>query len=36
MSLFGLDAEVGIMQCVATGADHCLMEARVGPAGVAE
>lgn len=36
MSLFGLDADVGIAQCVATGADHCLMEARVGPAGVAE
>jgi len=36
MSLFGLDAEVGIVQCVAIGADHCLMEARVGPAGVAE
>ena len=36
MSLFGLDAEVGIAQCVAVGADHCLMEARVGPAGVAE
>ena len=36
MSLFGLDAEVGITQCVATGADRCLMEARVSPAGVAE
>ena len=36
MSLFGLDAEIRIAQCVATAADHCLMEARVGPAGVAE
>jgi hypothetical protein len=36
MSLFGLDAEVDLAQCVATGADHCLMEARVGPARVAE
>ena len=29
MLLFGLDAEVGIEQCLATGAGHCRMEVRV-------
>jgi hypothetical protein len=36
MMIFGLDAEIDIEQCLAIGADHCLMVVRVRPAGVAE
>ena len=36
MGLFGLDAETDIEQCLATGADHCLLVVHVRPAAVAE